>query len=341
MHYMMRKSSLLTISLVVALMQIGCHPIEEFEQNNQGNFDALWTAIDEHYCFFEDKDIDWDEVYDKYSPMINESLSRTQLFGVCESMLNELQDGHTNLSSGFETSYYKKWWSDYPQNFNRRLIEENYLKFEYKQLGSVIYGILPENIGYILMPTFSGGLSNSNIDWILSDLLTTNGLIIDIRDNGGGMMSYAETWVRHFITKPLHAGYIVHKNGPGHNDFDAPHPIEFNTPEPEHIVWIKPVVLLTNRSTFSAANYFVMCMKELPQVVHAGATTGGGAGMPYSQELPNGWSIRMSAVKVLNSKGENTEVGISPDSNCEIDMNPQAEAAGRDSMLEFAITLLQ
>lgn len=337
----MRRLSRLTINFVAMSLLCACHPIEEFEQNNQGNFDALWTAIDEHYCFFEDKNLDWDAVYAEYAPMINESLTRTQLFGVCESMLNELQDGHTNLSSGFETSYYRKWWSDYPQNFNRRIIEENYLKFEYKQLGSVIYSILPENIGYILIPTFSGGLSNSNIDWILSDLITTNGLIIDVRNNGGGMMSHAESWVQHFMTKPLTAGYMVHKNGPGHDDFDSPHPIEFNTLGPEHIVWIKPVVILTNRSTYSAANYFTMCMKELPQVIHAGATTGGGAGMPYSQELPNGWSLRMSAVKVLDSKGVVTEYGIAPDDNCEIDMSVQAESDGKDTMLDFAITLLQ
>ncbi len=336
----MRESSLL-ISIASLLLACGCHPIEEFDRNNQGNFDALWTAIDEHYCFFDEKDVNWDDVYAKYSPMVNESLSRTQLFGICENMLNELQDGHTNLSSGFETSYYRNWWSDYPQNFNRRIIEENYLKFEYKQLGSVIYSILPENIGYILIPSFSGGLSNNNIDWILSDMLITNGLIIDIRDNGGGMMSNAEAWVQHFMTEPLTAGYMVHKNGPAHDDFDSPYPIEFNTLGAEHIVWIKPVVILTNRSTYSAANYFVMCMKELPQVIHAGATTGGGAGMPYSQELPNGWSVRMSSVKVLDSKGVITEHGIHPDENCEINMNPQAEAEGRDTMLEFAITLLQ
>lgn len=337
----MRKLSLHIINILTLSVLVSCHPIEEFEQNNKGNFDALWTEIDEHYCFFADKDVDWDEVYRKYSPMVNESLSRTQLFGICESMLNELQDGHTNLSTGFETSYYRKWWTDYPQNFNRRIIEENYLKFRYKQLGTVIYSILPENIGYIMIPSFSGGLSNSNIDWILSDLLTTNGLIIDVRDNGGGQMNYAENWVKHFMTEPLTAGYMVHKNGPGHDDFDSPYPIEFNTLGAEHIVWIKPVVVLTNRSTYSAANYFVMCMKELGQVTHAGAKTGGGAGMPYSGELPNGWGVRMSAVKVLTSNGENTEFGISPDEDCEIDMNAQDEAEGRDSMLDFAITLLQ
>lgn len=318
-----------------------CHPIEEFSSNNRGDFEALWTAVDQHYCFFGEKGVDWQKVHDKYSPMINEELGRTQLFSICADMLAELRDGHTNLSSGFQTSYYRQWWSDYPQNFNLRIIQENYFAFQYKQLGNVIYGMLRENVGYVHIPSFSSGLSSGNIDWVLSDLLTANGLIIDLRNNGGGSMSYAEEWVRHFITRPLTVGYMEHKTGPGHDDFDSPHPIEFKAPERGSIVWVKPVVVLTNRSTFSAGNYMVMCMKELPQVTHAGATTGGGGGMPMSFELPGGWSLRMSAVRVLDSRGNLTEFGIEPDDGCETSMDAAAEAEGRDTMLEFAINLIQ
>lgn len=336
----MQKLFLHIISLLTILLS-ACHPIDNFENNNRDSFNALWTIIDEHYCFFEEKNIDWNDIYDKYAPLVNESMSKTQLFYVCSSMINELKDGHTNLSSGFETSYYRQWWSEYPQNFNLRIIEENYLNFNYKQLGAVIYKMLPQNIGYIYIPSFSSALGAGNIDWILSDFRTANALIIDLRDNGGGMMSAAEEWVRHFITEEKTIGYFIHKNGPSHNDFDSPYPIKISPLTDGYQIWIKPVIIITNRSTFSAANHLVMCMKELPQVHHIGATTGGGAGMPYSQELPNGWGLRMSAVKVQNSKGEITEFGIKPDPNCEVNMSPIDEAQGIDSILEFAIDLLQ
>ncbi|WP_438589109.1 S41 family peptidase [Duncaniella dubosii] len=59
----------------------------------------------------------------------------------------------------------------------------------------------------------------------------------------------------------------------------------------------KTVIVLANRSTFSAANNFVSVMKLLPGVRVVGATTGGGSGMPYSSELPCGWSVRFSPVR--------------------------------------------
>ncbi len=319
-----------------------CHPIEEFDTDNKGNFDALWTAIDNHYCFFEEKGIDWNEVRSRYEPKISNQMTRRQLFNVCADMVNELRDGHTNLSSGFETSYYRKWWSDYPQNYIERLIEEHYFGFNYKQLASVIYGVLPEkNVGYIHIPSFSTGLGDGNIDWILAELSPCNGIVIDIRNNGGGNMSNAEGWARHFITKKTVAGYMIHKTGPGHDDFSEPFEFCYEPVSSPHIIWTKPVVLLTNRSTFSAANFFTAVMSSLPQVIHAGATTGGGSGMPVSFELPGGWAIRMSAVSVLDSKRRVTEPGIAPPRRYEVDMVMDDVFIGRDTMLDFAVNLIK
>lgn len=333
----MRNFCLLFISLLLA----ACHPIEEFEENNCGTFEALLKEIDEHYCFFEEKNIDWQAVGKKYTPLITDDLSQRQLFEVCATLVNELRDGHTNLSTPFETSYYRDWWSAYPQNYDQRLIEQNYLQFDYHQLGNVTFGMLAQNVAYVSIPSFSSGLGNGNIDWLLSSLNAANGLIIDLRNNGGGSMNYAENWVRHFIQEPVTAGYMAHKTGPGHDDFDAPYPIEFKPLKSLATVWIKPVVVLTNRSTFSAANYMVMCMRALPNVRHVGATTGGGAGMPLTRELPNGWSIRMSGVRVLDSRGRLTEGGIAPDRGCEIDLDPLEALNGHDTMLDFAIALLK
>ncbi len=333
----MRNFCLLFISLLI----VGCHPIEEFPNDNRGTFNALWTEIDENYCFFVEKNIDWQEVGNKYSPLVTEDLTKRQLFEICAAMVNELRDGHTNLSAPFETSYYRNWWSDYPQNFNARIIEQNYLQFDYHQLGNVTYGMLPQNVAYVGIPSFSSGLANGNIDWLLSSLTDANGLIRDLRDNGAGSMNLAENWVCHFSQQPLTVGYMVHKTGPGHEAFDSPYPIEFKPLESLSTVWIKPVVVLTNRSTFSAANYMVMCMKALPNVTIAGATTGGGAGMPISRELPNGWSIRMSAVRVYDAQMKLTEAGIDPSEGCEVSMDPEQELLGRDTMLDFAISLLQ
>lgn len=327
--------------LAITILSASCHPIEEYADDPQGNFEALWTIIDEHYCFLDEKGIDWDAVHDTYARRIGPEMTREELFIVCADMLDELKDGHVNLSAPFNTSYYRKWWSDYPQNFSERLIEESYFNFNYRQTGGMKFGILSENIGYIYYPSFSNPVGEGNLDNVLYFLKNTQGLIIDVRDNGGGNLTNVETLVSRFITRPTVVGYISHKTGPGHNDFSEPFEIEYKPAAEGRIRWGKPVIVLANRSTFSAANNFVSVMKLLPVVRVVGATTGGGSGMPYSSELPCGWSVRFSACSMLDAERRSTEYGVEPTEGCAVDMNPLEALSGKDSILEFAIALLQ
>lgn len=341
--YRLRSLSRLVRTAFVALAVVasaGCHDIQEWDNDPQGNFEALWTIIDEHYCFFAEKDVDWNEVHARYSTKVAPEMTSEELFRVCADMVNELRDGHTNLSAPFNTSYYHEWWSDYPQNFDLRLIREHYFNFNYSSIGSLIYGVLPQNVGYIYYPSFSTGIGEGNLDWVLRLLATCDGLIIDIRDNGGGSMTNVEKLFGRFITERTLAGYISHKTGPGHNDFSEPFPYYYEPAAKGHIMWGKPVVVLTNRSTFSAANNFASIMKLLPIVKLVGARTGGGSGMPYSSELPNGWGIRMSACSVLDALGNTTENGVDPSPGCEVDMDPRQALLGHDTMLDFAVGLL-
>ncbi len=317
-----------------------CHKIEERADDPRGNFEALWSILDEHYCFFKEKGVDWDQVHDKYACRIGSEMTREELFIVCADMLDELRDGHVNLSAPFNTSYYRKWWSDYPQNFNKRLIEESYFNFNYRQSSGMIYGLLENNIGYIYYENFSATVGEGNLDYALNFLAAARGLIIDIRDNGGGSLTNVETLVARFIDRRTLVGYISHKTGPGHDDFSEPYAITYNPAGPGRVRWAKPVVVLTNRSTFSAANNFASVMKLLPGVRIAGATTGGGSGMPYSSEIPCGWSVRFSACSMLDANGVSTEGGVTPTEGCAVDMDPQDALNGKDTMLEKAMELL-
>ncbi|WP_295730065.1 S41 family peptidase [uncultured Muribaculum sp.] len=328
------------ILLAAASATQGCHPIEEWDDNPRGNFEALWTILDEHYCFFAEKEVDWQAIHDEYARKVSNKMTSKELFYVCADMLNELRDGHTNLSASFNTSYYRKWWSDYPQNYSERLVEQYYLNFNFLSAAGFDYAVLPQNIGYVRYSSFSAGIGEGNLDEVLMYLNTCDGLIIDIRDNGGGSMSNVETLVRRFITSRTLAGYISHKTGPGHNDFSEPYPYYFDPAERGRVMWGKPVVVLTSRGTFSAANNFVSVMKYIPEVTIVGARTGGGSGMPFNSELPNGWGVRFSACSVLDCKGQTTEFGIDPTPGCAIDLDPQAALLGHDTILDFAIARL-
>ena len=326
-------------SIATLLVLSTCHSLEDYDNTAMGNFDALWNTVDRHYCFFEQKGIDWDSVYTVYEPHARNCSTSYALFDVCAKMLDELRDGHVNLGSSFNTSYYRKWWSDYPQNYDQRLVEEHYLHFNWKTAGGMRYAILPEGVGYIRYASFTNPVGEGNLNAILNYFATCKGIIIDVRDNGGGDMTNVERIVRRFIKGRILAGYISHKTGPGHNDFSKPYAYYYE-PIEGALTWLKPVVVLTNRSTFSAGNDFVSVMRSLPQVTIVGATTGGGSGMPLSSELPIGWTVRMSACSVLDSEGKSTENGVNPTPGQEVDLDPEAAARGIDTMLERAIAVL-
>ncbi len=328
------------ILVILLFLLCSCHEVEDWENDPRGNFEALWTIIDEHYCFFEEKDVDWDAIHTRYSARLDDKMTRNELFQVCSEMINELKDGHANLIAPFNTSYYHKWWSDYPQNYDERLWKEHYLNFNYRSTGGITYGILLQNIGYMNYSSFSYAIGEGNLDEVLAHLIGCNGLIIDVRDNGGGNLTNVETLVARFINDRLLAGYISHKTGPGHDEFSEPAPFYYNPAAAGRVRWGKGVVVLTNRSTFSAANNFVSIMKFLPNVRIVGDTTGGGSGMPFSSELPNGWGVRFSACSILDPEGRITEFGVEPSDGCAIDLDPQAALQGHDTMIDFAVNLL-
>ena len=165
-------------------------------------------------------------------------------------------------------------------------------------------------------------------------------MIIDVRDNGGGYLTNVETLVARFISDDLYAGSISHKTGPGHNDFSEPYDYYFHPAPASRIKYMKPVVILTNRSSYSATNNFVSIMKFLPRVRIVGDTTGGGSGLPFTSEIPCGWTVRFSACSILDASGKETEFGVEPSEGCKVDMTDDDRARGRDTILETAFTVL-
>lgn len=324
----------------ISLMLVSCHDYEEFANDPQGNFDALWTIIDEHYCFFEYKDIDWNEVGQRYRAQVRPEMTSEELFDVCAQMLKELKDGHTNLISSWDVSRY--WiWEQYPENYDERIIDQYYLNFNYRQASGIKYQILSNNIGYMHYGDFGSNIGEGNLDMILSYLAACDGLVIDVRGNGGGFLMNVETLVGRFITEPIHAGYISHKTGPGHDEFSEPYAYYFEPADDYRIKFMKPIVVLANRASFSATNNFVSIMKTLPNVRVVGDTTGGGSGMPFTSELPNGWNVRFSACSILDATGRETEFGTEPSEGYKVDMSESDMAAGRDTILETAFAAIE
>ena len=315
---------------------IGCVDEEEQPDTPEGNFEALWKIIDEHYCFFDYKNVDWNSVYNIYKVRARGEISHEQLFEVLTDMLSELRDGHVNLYSAFDYGRYWRWHEDYPTNFSDTL-QRRYLGTNYHIAGGLKYKILDDNIGYVYYESFSNGIGEGNLDEVIQHFMFCQGMIFDIRGNGGGTVTNVDKIAARFCNEKTLVGYSQHKTGKGHNDFSDLEPIYI---EPSsNLRWQKPVVLLTNREVFSAANEFTQYMRCMPQVIQVGDQTGGGSGMPFTATLPNGWTVRFSACPNYDRDRNQTEFGIAPDYNVAI--TDADFLRGKDTIIEFARNLLK
>ncbi len=306
----------------------------------EANLESLWKIIDEQYCFLDYKKqeygLDWDQVHDAYAKRITPSMGWEALFEVLSEMVAELRDGHVNLTSSLASSQYRQWFDSYPRNFSDS-IQSIYLKKDYNQSSGLTYQILENNIGYIYCSSFSNGIGDGNLDQTLNRLAICDGLIIDVRNNGGGNLTTAQKLAARFTNQKTLVGYMTHKTGKGHGDFSNPYPVYI---EPSNgIRWQKRAVVLTNRRSFSATNDFVNSMKQFPLITIVGDKTGGGSGLPFTSEIPCGWSIRFSASPMLDPQMNQIEFGINPD--VKIDMTSEDMQKGKDTMIEYACKLLK
>ncbi|MFV0554887.1 MAG: S41 family peptidase [Mangrovibacterium sp.] len=295
------------------------------------NFNLLWQQVNDNYCYLEYKEINWDSIGEVYQAKVSDDMSDEALFTVCADMLNELKDGHVNLVSGFDVSRYWDWYLDYPQNFNRTILERNYLGADFKILGG-LYAQKINNVGYLYYRSFMNEFSTDLLQTALSQFGDIVGLIIDVRDNGGGSLYYSQLFASAFAPEEMIYGYIRYKEGVG-DSYSSYFP-QYLEPEGAAL-YEGNIVVLANRSSYSATNNFVSAMSCLENVTIIGDKTGGGGGAPFSSELYNGWQVRFSRNPLYDKDKKHIEFGIEPDIS--VDMTND----GKDRIIDEAIDYLK
>jgi len=295
------------------------------------SYDYLTETIDERYSLFEVKDGKWEAAKKEYRALLKDSMTNEELLNVMGDLVGTLKDGHTNVYGGFNYSRYWDWYLDYPTNFDYEIIERNYLKRDHWRTGPFLHSVI-DSVAYVYYGSFSPSISGKALKHLMDRIRPMKGVIFDIRNNGGGKLNNVKKLASVFAdtTRVIHDFYFKTEDG-----FTEKIPYKIKaTKKP----FKKPVIILTNRKSYSAATFFPSGMTVFPHVKIMGDDTGGGGGIPYFFELPNGWKFRASTTKTIDSKGRNIEPGIPPD--IEVHMNPEDRAKGKDSIIEAALELI-
>ncbi len=316
---------------------VGCQKIwmEENPENNPKEiFESMWNEIDQNYVFFDLKNIDWTQVYNKYEAQINDDMSEQALFEVLSKMLSELKDGHVSLYAGFNTWLNTSFYLESPSNFNKNFVEQTYLGSA-NRIGPFVYKILDGNIGYIYYESFGRDFTSEELDFLVDYMSTTKGLILDIRDNVGGATDNVTALISYLISEKIEFGSLWSPSIKG-GSLDIESTIEVT---PKEINYKNPIALLVNRKCYSSANLFAGFMSTLPNVNLIGDTTGGGSGFAVASELSNGWRYRYSGAKILLKDGSELEMGVSPDIH--VVTGAEDELLHKDQLIEKAMFMLK
>jgi len=312
-------------------------------QGAVANFDALWRDIDLHYSTFELKDIDWDSAYRRLRPSVYEGMGDKALARVMDTLLSTLHDAHVNLITPFQAFSYSKLMIDTPAYFGFiRLIKE-YLgsAAEVAGNGNLMHGFINDSIAYLNIATFSNTSRDQewekDLDGVLNKLQSAKGLIIDIRNNGGGEVFRLLDILGHFTNESYPFIRMRSRNGPKHNDFSDWFTVSVSPTG--SVRYTKKIVLLTSPYSVSAAEWFTVGLRRLSYVTVLGDTTQGAMSGRSDRELPNGWLYSYSTQIVADADFKIYEgKGIPPDST--IHVTDSQDSTRHDTVLEAALGVL-
>ncbi len=300
------------------------------------NFDYLWSEVDGKYAYFQLKDVDWDNIKSIYRSNLYKGMSEDSLFRVMGNMLNELRDDHTNLLSPFNVSRYNVFIKG-DDNFEYRIVQKHYLQDAEYTTGPFRHAFLENmQIGYIRYSSFVNFVSDNSLDFIINRYKNTKGLILDLRENGGGNFVNIPRILSRFVDSKTLVMYNRTRNGKGRNDFGPYEPF-YITPS-ERIKYLnKPVIVLIDRGSYSASTFFALATKAIPDIILVGDITGGGGGLPNGGQLPNGWTYRFSISQSYDlNKINYAEEGVEPDIFISFDWSNLT----RDEIIDFSKELI-
>lgn len=195
--------------------------------------------------------------------------------------------------------------------------------------------VLENNIGYLEVSSFDQGIAEQfkeKFKNLQSKGIT--GLVIDLRNNGGGLVSEALKIADYIAEKGDNLLITVDKNNKE----------EISKSKQEPIVNI-PVVILVNENTASASEILAGALKDLNKATIVGVKTYGKGVIQQIVTLTDGSGLKLTIEEYFTpNKNKINNVGIEPNETVELPEsveNPLLLERKDDTQLDRAIEILK
>ncbi|MBQ6343497.1 MAG: S41 family peptidase [Anaerolineaceae bacterium] len=195
-----------------------------------------------------------------------------------------------------------------------------------------VEGEMKENdIAYISMEQF-GDKTTQELRTVLDDLMKNNpkGLILDLRDNGGGWLNTAIETASEFL--PVGTTVLLEKDGDGTETV-------YKTQRGGGRALDVPMVVLINQNSASASEIVTGALLVHERATIIGKTSYGKGSVQIQPELSNGGAVSVTIARWYMPDGTLIHgVGIKPD--IEVDYTAEDFEKGIDPQLDAAIEFL-
>ena len=201
--------------------------------------------------------------------------------------------------------------------------------------------VLPSGFGYLRFSNFVGSMEN-NILQAITGMKDGPGMIVDLRNNGGGSMGMSSTLVSKFLSGKHKGARLLTRSGkPVSLAFIPTMSMEPELIGDKAVAYTKPMVILTNEASASASELFSSALQDLGRATIIGQRTCGCAlGYLGYADLPGGGQLAYSELGFISFKGKRIEgEGVKPD--VEIELTREDLLLNRDRTLEAAESFLQ
>ena len=195
--------------------------------------------------------------------------------------------------------------------------------------------VVNDNIGYIKFTSFDETTAE-DFKTTYEQLASQNiqSLIIDLRNNGGGLVDQAVDIADYFLEKGQVVIYEVDKNG---NE-------EAEMSENDPIINI-PVVILTNENTASASEILAGSLKDYGKATIVGTTTYGKGVIQQILSFKDGSGLKITTEEYQTpNHNKINKIGIEPDEVVELPDTVENELdvpEDKDTQLQKAIEILK